>query len=90
MTDILNIEDEPIIDDRIVKIKTHTYNPFVNTTFGYSDEIKTHTTARLIRRHGSVSGVKYIAIERYTATETLPCIFTRVGEMRAREIFESQ
>jgi len=26
MTDILNIEDEPIIDDG--KIETHTYNPF--------------------------------------------------------------
>ncbi|XP_036147082.1 uncharacterized protein LOC118647051 [Monomorium pharaonis] len=32
MTDILNIEDEPIFDDRIVKIETHTYNPFANTT----------------------------------------------------------
>ncbi|KAL6258244.1 hypothetical protein P5V15_010174 [Pogonomyrmex californicus] len=40
MTDILNIEDEPIFDDRIVKIETHTYNPFANTTFGYSDEIR--------------------------------------------------
>jgi len=34
MTNILNIEDEPIFD-RIVKIETHTYNPFDNTTFGY-------------------------------------------------------
>ncbi|KAL6253966.1 hypothetical protein P5V15_015813 [Pogonomyrmex californicus] len=40
MTDILNIEDEPIFDDRIVKIETHAYNPFANTTFGYSDEIR--------------------------------------------------
>jgi len=40
MTDILNIEDEPIFDDRIFKIETHTYNPFANTTFGYSDEIR--------------------------------------------------
>ncbi|KYN20094.1 hypothetical protein ALC57_07562 [Trachymyrmex cornetzi] len=40
MTDILNIKDEPIFDDRIVKIETHTYNPFANTTFGYSDEIR--------------------------------------------------
>ncbi|KAL6255579.1 hypothetical protein P5V15_012826 [Pogonomyrmex californicus] len=40
MTDILNIEDEPIFDDRIIKIETHTYNPFANTTFGYSDEIR--------------------------------------------------
>jgi len=39
MTDILNIEDEPIFDDRIVKIETHTYSPFANT-FGYSDEIR--------------------------------------------------
>jgi len=35
MIDILNIEDESIFDDRI-KIKTHTYNPFANTMFGYS------------------------------------------------------
>ena len=40
MTDILNIKDEPIFDDRIVKIETYTYNPFANTTFGYSDEIR--------------------------------------------------
>ncbi|XP_018347025.1 PREDICTED: uncharacterized protein LOC108751382 [Trachymyrmex septentrionalis] len=40
MTDILNIKNEPIFDDRIVKIETHTYNPFANTTFGYSDEIR--------------------------------------------------
>ena len=39
MTDILNIKDEPIFDDRIVKIETHTYSPFA-TTFGYSDEIR--------------------------------------------------
>lgn len=40
MTEILNIEEEPVFDDRIVKIETHTYNPFANTTFGYSDEIR--------------------------------------------------
>lgn len=40
MTDILSIDDEPIFDDRIVKIETHTYKPFANTTFGYSDEIR--------------------------------------------------
>ncbi|XP_036138439.1 uncharacterized protein LOC118644311 [Monomorium pharaonis] len=40
MTSILNVEDEPIFDDRIVKIKTHTYNPFANTTFEHSDEIR--------------------------------------------------
>ena len=40
MIDILNIIGEPIFDDCIVKIETHTYNPFANTTFGYSDEIE--------------------------------------------------
>ncbi|XP_018402809.1 PREDICTED: uncharacterized protein LOC108779802 [Cyphomyrmex costatus] len=40
MTDILNVKDEPVFDDRIVKIETHTYNPFANTTFGHSDEIR--------------------------------------------------
>ncbi|KYN14512.1 hypothetical protein ALC57_13281, partial [Trachymyrmex cornetzi] len=29
-----------IFDDRIVKIETHTYNPYANTTFGHSDEIR--------------------------------------------------
>ena len=38
MTDILNIKDEPIFDDRIVKIET--YSSFANTTFEYSDEIR--------------------------------------------------
>ncbi|XP_072764711.1 uncharacterized protein [Anoplolepis gracilipes] len=40
MIDILNIGSEPIFDDRIVKIETHTYNPYANTTLGYSDEIR--------------------------------------------------
>ncbi|XP_072750551.1 uncharacterized protein [Anoplolepis gracilipes] len=39
MIDILNIVSEPIFDDHIVKIETHTYNPYANTTLGYSDEI---------------------------------------------------
>jgi len=40
MRDILNIGEQPIFDDRIVKIESHTYNPYANTTFGYSDEIR--------------------------------------------------
>ncbi|XP_020296659.1 uncharacterized protein LOC109861430 [Pseudomyrmex gracilis] len=40
MCDILNVGGEPIVDDRIVKIKTHTYNPYVNTTFEHSDGIR--------------------------------------------------
>ncbi|KAM0727942.1 hypothetical protein ACS0PU_005411 [Formica fusca] len=40
MIDILNIGGEPIFDDRIVKIETHTCNPYANTTLGYSDEIR--------------------------------------------------
>jgi len=40
MSDILSIGGEPIFDDRIVKIETHTYNPYANTTFGNSDEIR--------------------------------------------------
>ncbi|XP_070165274.1 uncharacterized protein [Polyergus mexicanus] len=40
MCDILSIGGEPIFDDRIVKIETHTYNPYANTTFANSDEIR--------------------------------------------------
>lgn len=40
MIDILNIGGEPVFDDRIVKIETHTYNPYANTTFEHSDEIR--------------------------------------------------
>jgi len=40
MADILNIGGEPIFDDRIVKIETHTYNPYANTTFEHSNEIR--------------------------------------------------
>ncbi|XP_050456459.1 uncharacterized protein LOC126854109 [Cataglyphis hispanica] len=41
MSDILSIAGEPIFDDRIVKIETHTYNPYANThTFENSDEIR--------------------------------------------------
>jgi hypothetical protein len=38
--DILNIADEPVFDERIVKYEMHTYNPYANTTLGYSDEIR--------------------------------------------------
>ncbi|KYN30747.1 hypothetical protein ALC56_14949 [Trachymyrmex septentrionalis] len=31
--DILNIGSEPIFDDRIVKIETHTYNPTRNLVY---------------------------------------------------------
>ncbi|KAL6417166.1 hypothetical protein ACFW04_011321 [Cataglyphis niger] len=41
MSDILSIAGELICDDRIVKIETHAYNPYANTTFGNSDEIRT-------------------------------------------------
>ncbi|XP_070161379.1 uncharacterized protein [Polyergus mexicanus] len=40
MYDILSIGGEPIFDDRIVKIETHTYNSYASTTFGNSDEIR--------------------------------------------------
>ena len=40
MSDMLNIGGEPIFDDSNVKIETHSYNPYVNTTFGHSDEIR--------------------------------------------------
>ncbi|KYN30179.1 hypothetical protein ALC57_00362, partial [Trachymyrmex cornetzi] len=36
----LNITGEPIFDDLIVQIETHTYNPYANTTFGHSDVIR--------------------------------------------------
>jgi len=50
MADILNIGDELIFDDRIIKIETHTYNLYVNTTFGHTfgRDKDTHTTARFI------------------------------------------
>ncbi|XP_076291053.1 uncharacterized protein LOC143214201 [Lasioglossum baleicum] len=38
--DILNISEAPIFDNRITKIELHTYNPYVNTTFENSDEIR--------------------------------------------------
>ncbi|KAL6418913.1 hypothetical protein ACFW04_011704 [Cataglyphis niger] len=40
MTDILNIGDEPVFDHHIVKIETYMYNPYANTTFEHSDEIR--------------------------------------------------
>jgi len=56
MIDILNITGEPIFDDRI--IKTHTYNPFTNITFGWHKNTRTttgfvHITMRkLVAKHG--------------------------------------
>ena len=40
MVDISNIGGEPIFDDRIVKFEFHTYNPYINTTFGHNHEIR--------------------------------------------------
>ncbi|XP_078051946.1 uncharacterized protein LOC144478096, partial [Augochlora pura] len=38
--DILDISEAPIFDNRITKIELHTYNPYANTAFGNSDEIR--------------------------------------------------
>jgi len=38
--DILNNTGDRIFDDRIVKIETHTYNPYTSTTFEHSNEIR--------------------------------------------------
>lgn len=40
MIDILSIGGDPIFDNRIIKSEYHTYNPYANTTFNYSDEIR--------------------------------------------------
>ncbi|XP_026829600.1 uncharacterized protein LOC113562951 [Ooceraea biroi] len=40
MADVLDIAGEPVFDERIVGLETHTYNPYANTSFGYSDEIR--------------------------------------------------
>lgn len=49
MADILSIGGEPVFDDRIVKFEFHTYNPYINTTFGHSDEIRnTHITTGFV------------------------------------------
>jgi len=47
MAEILNIEGEPIFDDRVDKIETHTYNPYANT-FGQWRNRDTRITAGLI------------------------------------------
>ncbi|XP_026824774.1 uncharacterized protein LOC113561780 [Ooceraea biroi] len=40
MADVLDIAGEPVFDERIVGLETHTYNPYANTSFGHSDEIR--------------------------------------------------
>ncbi|XP_077280126.1 uncharacterized protein LOC143907318 [Temnothorax americanus] len=40
MADILSSGGESIFDERIVGIETHTYNSYVNMTFGHNDEIQ--------------------------------------------------
>ncbi|RLU18821.1 hypothetical protein DMN91_009178 [Ooceraea biroi] len=40
MADVLDIAGEPVFDERIVGLETHTYNPYANTSFRYSDEIR--------------------------------------------------
>ena len=69
--DILHIGDEPIFNDRIVKIETHTYNLYVNTTFGYSDEYpyKTKICTRYRARVFSTSKENF---QRRNEMETNP------------------
>ena len=40
MTDILNIKDEPIFDDRIVNIETHTYRSLTQRLGKVGDEVR--------------------------------------------------
>ena len=40
MIDILNIGGEPIFDDQVRVL----YNPYVNITFGHSDEIRIYNS----------------------------------------------
>ncbi|RLU15209.1 hypothetical protein DMN91_012203, partial [Ooceraea biroi] len=40
MADVLDIAGEPVFDERIVGLEIHTYNPYANTSFGYSEEIR--------------------------------------------------
>ncbi|KYN38525.1 hypothetical protein ALC56_07102 [Trachymyrmex septentrionalis] len=53
MVDILNIGGEPIFDDRIVKFEFHTYNPYVNTTFGHSDKLRIAIQQQDLRGSGT-------------------------------------
>ena len=34
--DIFYIDDETVFDERIVKYEMHTYNPYTDTTLGYT------------------------------------------------------
>jgi len=64
MADILNIGGEPIFDDRVVKIETHTYNPYATNVWTQRRDKNTHTTARFIHvtmrkfsvRRGKIDG----------------------------------
>ena len=40
MSIILDVANTPTFDNRITKIELHTYNPYANTTFDNSDEIR--------------------------------------------------
>jgi len=56
----------------------------------YALVVENKNKTHMISGDTVVSRVSSIYIERYMSTETLPCIFTRAGEMRAPEIFGSQ
>src|SRR5436190_14121167 len=89
MSDILNIGGEPIFDERIVRIETHTYNPYANTTFGYSDEIRipiqhqdlyTLPCESFLYIEGKINGVKkkriMMYLRRYCKTIASPSCLT--------------
>lgn len=38
--DILNVTDQPLVDNSITEMEYHTYQPFVSSKFDYNDEIR--------------------------------------------------
>ncbi|KAJ8909987.1 hypothetical protein NQ315_013580 [Exocentrus adspersus] len=38
--DILNITQPPLVDNSIIDLEYHNYQPFVTSTFEYNDEIR--------------------------------------------------
>jgi len=51
ISEMADIGGEPIFDDRIAKFEFHTYSPYVNTTFGHSDEIRISNSRIYTRYH---------------------------------------
>ncbi|XP_072766483.1 uncharacterized protein [Anoplolepis gracilipes] len=84
MTDILNIADEPIFVDRIVKIKTHSYNQFANTTISLK-----RRAVRILGRRYALTATEFKFLEIGINVGPSSYVEIVIGDYQGKELILS-